>query len=199
MKKTYFISTLLILAIAFSCSSDKSESKKSETPRVSNEAEQVVFNFYKWYLKDIYLSETSDSPDLKITEDSIHQIDNTKFLKFLNESGYFSKEYYDSKIAKYNACDEVLKQKGKELDFPQDAGKNGECDFLGYQIWTGGQGEVLNTVDIVSSTVNKDSAIVIAVIGDSIGNYLYSYPTITLLNENGKWKIRDVEVSYKAP
>jgi hypothetical protein len=168
-----------------------------------NEPEKVVLSFYKWYLKDVYLKNIIEAPVVKLTKDGIYQIDTTDYIKFLNQSDYFSIQFYKSEIAMFIACNKKLrdinpKQKEDAPCFPANLVKGHECDFLCYMAWTGGQGESLNTVGIVKSEVTADSAKVITVLGDSISGP-YSYPIVSLMNEHNKWKISRIEVSYEKP
>ena len=160
---------------------------------------KVVLNFYKWYLKSIYLKKSVEGPEVILTKDSIYEIDATKHINFLKESGYFSPKFYENEIQLYNRCGEQLKKVNvKQVEesggLAADFVESEDCSFLSWMVWTGGQGEELSTVEIKSSNSKADIATVIAVIGDETG-FKYSNPTVTLVKENGEWKISKILIS----
>jgi hypothetical protein len=171
-------------------------------PIILNEPEKVVSNFYNWYLKDIYLKKDVESPDI-ILKNNIYQIDPSNHIKFLKDSGYFSDLLYKNELPMYEKCDKKLKEVKvedvkREGDFPPDHVDGNDCSFLSYFIWTGGQGETFDDkIKILNSTIDTNKAEVLVVI-KSYGKD-YSYPQVTLLKENGKWKISDISVSFDKP
>jgi len=133
-----------------------------------------------------------------LNSNGIYQLDTNEHLKFLNESLYFSDAFYESEIPVFEKCNDDLKtvtiqEVNDSGTFPEEFAD--ACDFVFYHQWVGGQGEELNTVDIVKSTVNGDLAVVTTVIGNrEFGPY--SYPIVTLVKESNGWKISDIEISF---
>lgn len=186
----------IILTVALSLTIFKSSSND-----ILNTPEKVVLKFYQWYLKDIYLKKYDDQPKVILTKDSIYKLDLSKSINFLKQCGYFSDKFYNNEKAMFSSCDEQLKKVNprqvEETGVPPSMFVEGNaCDFLNYMVWTGGQGEALTAVEIKSSKILADSAIVIAIIEDAKG-YKYSYPQVTLLKENEEWKISRIVISYK--
>jgi hypothetical protein len=202
------LNIVLTVGLSLTIITSFGDNRQTKTNSVSNNdtlnaPEKAVLKFYQWYLKDIYLKKGEEHPGVILTKDSIYKLVRTNHIDFLKNSGYFSDKFYDNEIPMFENCDEQLKKvKPKQVEesgsSPADIfeGKINVCDFMFYQVWTGGQGEDLSTVQIKNSKVTTDSATVIAVIGDSSG-YKYSYPRVTVLKENGAWKISRIVISFK--
>jgi hypothetical protein len=183
----------LFIFSAFIFSGVKTQSK-------FNAPEKAVLKFYRWYLKDIYLKKSVESPEVKLTRDSVYQIDATNHIEFIKRSGYFSSKFYPNEIPMFSACNkQLIKVNPKEViesgGFPSAFVNGNDCSFLEYKVWTGGQGERLNTVDVVGSIIFGDSAEVNAVVGDSLSGP-YSYPRVSLFKEHNKWLISRIIISY---
>lgn len=194
-KIIYLVFALLVIgAAAFLIFFEKDKSK------VLNEPEKVTLDFYRYYLKDIYNTNDSvESPSAKLNSNGIYQLDTSEHVKFLNESVYFSSTFYENEIPVFEKCNEDLKT--VTVEEVTDAGTFPEefadaCDFVFYHQWVGGQGEELNTVDIVKSEVAQEFAKVTVVVGNRESGP-YSYPIVTLKKEIGGWKISDIELSFE--
>ena len=207
MKKLIFV---IFIPLIFSCNTDNKEFNTTDTnttaannqnwrPQIKktlNEAEKVTLTFYETYLKNFYEGDGHETPVVGITTDSTYYLDTLDHIKFLDKLGCFSSEYYKNRTEVYNACRAELKKLNPgELDGPPD----GDCAFMTFMIWTGGQGETLNTADILKSSITDSTAKVVVAIGDSIGKYIYSYPTVELIREDNKWKISGIDLSYDRP
>ena len=193
-KRNYIIFTVIVIGMAlFFVFHDNFKSK------VLNEPEKVTLDFYQYYLRDIYKKYYSiESPSAKLNSDGIYQLDPTEHIKFLNESGYFSPKFYENEIPLFEKCNDDLKavsvqEVNESGTFPEEFAST--CDFVFYHQWVGGQGEELNTVDIINSEIIGNTASVTAVVG-SRESGPYSYPVVTLLSENGEWRISDIEISF---
>lgn len=193
-KKNYIIFIVLVIGmVLFFVFHDNFKSK------VLSEPEKVTLDFYQYYLRDIYKKYDSvESPSAKLNSYGIYQLDPTEHIKFLNESGYFSPKFYENETPLFEKCDDDLKlvsvQEVNEAGtFPEEFAS--ACDFVFYHQWVGGQGEELNTVDIVKSEMAGDMASVMVVIGNRESGP-YSYPIVTLKKESDGWKIIDIEISF---
>ena len=175
-----------------------------------NEPEKVAYDFYQYYLTNIYgKNEKFEFPDDKLNNDGIYQLDLTEHIKLLNESGFFSPQFYENEKPEFNLCNEGLKTVSvKEVNdalfgqFPEHFVKNGGCGFMRGYRWVGGMGETLDIVNVVKSEISGDMAKVTVVIGqkeDDRYSYNYSYPVVTLLKEDGQWKISDIKLSFDKP
>jgi len=201
------LSFLLCNLVLLSCA-DKIKTSNSEISVVNDtitfaakyvDPESVVQNFYKWYLSSIYLKKSVEAPEVILTKDSVYELDASKHLEFLSECGYFSSKFYENEIQLFKKCDEQLKKVdvkqveesgGLALDFVG----NEDCSFMNWKAWTGGQGEILNTVKIASSYINDKLANVVVAIGDSTG-FVYSTPNVTLIKEDREWKISKIVIT----
>jgi hypothetical protein len=173
----------------------------------SNDPEKVAIDFYQYYLTNVYGKNNQiAAPTVRLTG-GIYQIDPTQYLKFLNESGFFSSTFYQNELPKFDTCNKALKtitvkQVTDSGGFPTDFVPGDACGFMSFNQWVGGQGEKLDTANVLNSKINSDMAQVTLVIGqklDETYSYNYSYPTITLVRENGKWKIGGITVAFKKP
>jgi hypothetical protein len=186
--------------MAFCTSGQKSPSTKVERINKSEKTpEEVVLQFYNWYLKEIYLKSTLERPDVKLTKESIYQIVPKVQFDKLKKTGFFSDEFYKNELIIYNACNvQLRKVKIKDVDkcgcSPSEFVKNDDCDFLSYYPWTGGQGENLNKVTISKVTTSGDLSNVTAEISEA--NTPYSHPIVTLLKEDRIWKISKIELLF---
>jgi len=167
------------------------------------EPQVVALNFYKWYLKNIYLKKYVESPDIVLTKDSVYVLDATKHKDFLNKSGYFSPKFYDNEIAVLKNCENQLKLvKWKEVEEsgvvnPADFVKGNECNFTFYKVWTNGQGEAINKAEIDRYITKENTALVVLKLSDSLQGGFFSKPYISMVKENGKWKISKINASFE--
>jgi hypothetical protein len=169
---------------------------------------EVVSRFYQWYLRDIYLQEPSldaEGPRARPNKNGHYYLDTSKHRAFLRKSGYFSPRFYANEQLLIENCNHQLRQVSvKQVE--KSGGSAGDlvdgsaCDFLRWMVWTGGQGESLNTVNIKKTTLRADSAVVVAALGDSASGaaYEYSQPRVTLFKEKGEWKISRITISFPA-
>lgn len=207
MKKLTF---LFLISLMFSCNTNTKESNTTETsstevnnidwrphPKATlNDAEKLVLDFYVNYLATYYIKGGHEQPRIGFAKDGTYYLDTIDHIDFLKKLGCFSSKYYDNQLSMYNACrKELIKLKPGQADGPPD----GDCSFMSWMIWTGGQGEELNTADIINSTIADSTAQVIVAIGDSIDKYIYSYPRVELIKENGEWKISNITNSFDKP
>lgn len=98
---------LLLTLFLLSCKDDNKRAienkqavteKDTITSKLNIETpESVAFNFYKWYLKDIYLKKNVESPEVKLNKDSIYVLDTQKHKKFIEENSFFSKSFMTTK------------------------------------------------------------------------------------------------------
>ena len=77
---------------------------------------------------------------------------------------------------------------------PADFLDGNECDFTKYMVWTNGQGEIINKVDYDNCTIKGKYAFVTLKLSDSLAQNFYSKPKITLIKENGDWKILKINI-----
>jgi len=169
---------------------------------------EVVSRFYHWYLKEVYLHEPSveaEGPRLTLAKDGHYQLDPTRHQDFLQKAGYFSPRFYANEAPVFRRCTQQLrqvsaKQAAEAGGFAGDFVKGPACDFLRWMVWTGGQGESVNTVKIKKTTLLADSAVVVVALGDSASGaaYEYSYPSVTLVQEKGEWKISRITIAFPA-
>ena len=212
MKKEQLLIFAGLLFLLISCTNKSSTDQKTKSSTIDkdkfanayslrlNSPESVALSFYNWYLKDIYLKKSVESPELFLNEDSVYVLDPRAHIKFLNESGYFSTKFYENEVKMFDSCnDKLSKINPHEVEdngyFPPELAGDDNCRFLECMIWTLGQGETLNTAKVKSSTIDKDSANVIITIGDTLaGDFSYSH--VTLLKEKDKWKISRIRVDF---
>ena len=203
---------LLLTLFLLSCKDDTNENleyTKAKTVKdatnhklnLNNETpELVAFNFYKWYLKDIYLKKYVESPEIKLNKDSVYVLDTKKHKKFIEENSFFSKSFYDNEELTFRNCEKKLvKVSWKEVEKsgainPADFLDGNECDFTKYMVWTNGQGEIINKVDYGNCTMRGKYAYVTLKLSDSLAQNFYSKPKITLIKENGDWKILKINI-----
>ncbi len=162
---------------------------------------EQVLKFYTWYLHEFYLKKPVEAPEIVLSPDSSsYHLDPAEHLAFLKSSGYFSDKFYERELPACNACEaklrsidarSILRAGGSPID-PVDGRA---CAFLGWMPWTGGQGETLNTVNLVGADQIADSATVTIMLSDSAAEP-YSYPRVTLLKEKNAWKICRIVISY---
>lgn len=212
MKLKFLIYSLSIFNI-ISCNKDKEIQQNKNiktTPKTSinsikteDEPQAVALNFYKWYLKDIYLKKYVESPEITLTKDSIYVLDATKHKEFLQTSGYFSPKFYDNEITVFKNCENKLKfVKWKEVEEsgainPADYVEGNECNFTFYQVWTNGQGETINKAEIDKYSTKGDTSLVVIKLSDSLQGGVYSKPYVSMVKENGKWKISKIKISFE--
>lgn len=199
IKKSLFV--LLLITV---CGTSKSQVNtiRYNKPKTGESPGEIVSRFYNWYLKKVYLHDNDDglwNPDIKLTKDSIYKIMPQVQFNKLKKTGFFSDKFYKNKIVIYNKCDVQLRiAKPKDVNkcgcSPAEFAKNNDCDCLSYYTWVGGQGENLNAAKIEKiNTVGNISKVTVGIYADK---YLYSHPEVTLLKENGKWKIANIEVHF---
>jgi hypothetical protein len=167
---------------------------------------EVVSRFYEWYLREVYLKEPgveAEGPRAVLAKNGHYQLDLTKHQAFLRNAGYFSSRFYPNERRVFERCNQQLwqvsaKQVVESEGFVGDLVDGPACDFLRWMVWTGGQGESINTVTIKKTTLRADSAIVVAALGDSASEaaYEYSYPRVILVKEKGAWKISRITISF---
>jgi len=168
----------------------------------------VVRRFYRWYLTDIYLKEPAseaEGPRAVPGKNGYYYLDTTKHRAFLRKTGYFSPRFYANEQLLFTNCTQHLrrvsvKQVEESGGFAGDFVDGPACDFLQWMVWTGGQGEALNTIKIKKTTLLADSAVVVAALGDSASGaaYEYSTPRVTLVKEEGEWEISRITISYES-
>jgi hypothetical protein len=168
-----------------------------------NEPQIVALQFYKWYLKDIYLKKDVESPEIVLTKDSVFVLDATKHKNFLKTSGYFSQKFYENEIGIFIDCENKLKfikwaevEKSGAVN-PADFVEGNECDFTSYKVWTNGQGEPFSRVEIQKYTTKNDISLVVLNLSDSLQGGFYSKPYVSMIKENGKWKISKIRVGFE--
>ena len=214
MKRSLLLYYFLVCFSIVSCKKEDSKTaqnnaiateKKSENNKKTedkNEPQTVALAFYKWYLKDIYLKKFIESPDVVLSKDSIYVLDATEHKKFLKTSGYFSPKFYENEIATFKDCQDKLRQvswKAVEESGavnPAEYVEGNECDFTHYMIWTNRQGETLNKAQIEKCSVKANTALAVLKLSDSLGGGFYSRPHVSMVKENGKWKISKIEVVF---
>lgn len=171
-----------------------------------NEPEEVVLSFYKKYLSGVYLKDIFvDGVYPKLNPQGIYELDREAYIKFLDDSRYFSQQFYENQKPIFDKCDKMLAQlstyeTGSVESFEELTLPDGSCSFVFSNSWVGGQGENLDAVDILESSVDEinNMAVVKVAIGFKYENgYVpYSYPKVTLLKESDGWKISNVKVNF---
>lgn len=218
MKKSvrFLACVAIVFTILISCVNKNSDKKNTDTviktekvflPKkkkdVINEPQEVAFQFYKWYLKDIYLKKTVETPDIILSKDSTYVLDATNHKNFLKSSNYFSEKFYDNEIGIFKDCANKLKLVNwKEVEKtgtvnPAEFVSGNDCDFTHYMIWTNGQGETINKVKLEKFEINGKFATVHLKLLDSLRGGFYSKPKVTMINEKGNWKILKIEVGFE--
>lgn len=214
MKQRFIIYALSFIAL-ISCKKENSKTDLNPPPVKSekklernhqtenkNEPQEVAARFYKWYLKDIYLKKFVESPDIVLSKDSIYVLDATEHKKFLTTSGYFSPKFYENEIVTFRDCENKLKSVNWKLVEesgavnPAEYVEGNECSFTHYMIWTNGQGETLNKVQIEKYSKKGDTALVILKLSNSREGDFYSRPYVSMIKEKGHWKILKIEVNF---
>ena len=164
-----------------------------------NDSEKAVFSFYSFYLDSVYLKDSiEDGVYPELTNEGFYQLDRKGYLKFLDESGYFSSQFYENEKSKFDKCDDVLKsistdeaESFAELQLPDNS-----CSFVFSNSWIGGQGENLDTVEVLNSSVDEVNGISVvnAVIGFKYddGYIAYSFPKVILLRKTDGSKISKI-------
>jgi hypothetical protein len=201
---------LLLTLFLLSCKDDNKRAienkqavteKDTITSKLNIETpESVAFNFYKWYLKDIYLKKNVESPEVKLNKDSIYVLDTKKHKKFIEENSFFSKSFYDNEELTFRNCEkELIKVQWKEVEKsgavnPADFIDGNECGFLNYMVWTNGQGEIINKVEYDNCIIKGKYAYVTLKLSDSLQQNFYSKPKVTMIKENGNWKILKINI-----
>jgi hypothetical protein len=166
--------------------------------------QDVVLQFYNWYLKNVYLKSPLnkpniiDHPEVKNINGSYQITSKNQFDK-LRKTGFFSEGFFKSELVVFNACNVQLKKvKVKDVEecgcSPTTFVKTSDCDFLEGYTWVGGQGEDLKTVKIFKVVTIGDKSKVTATIGD--GTVEFSHPVVSLIKENNDWKIIKIDLKY---
>lgn len=215
MKYYFRFCLLTILITIVSCKKDKIEQlnkiekhielENNKKPIDINSPQNIAVNFYKWYLKDIYLKKFVESPNVVLSKDSIYVLDATEHKKFLETSGYFSSKFYENEIGGFKDCENKLRLvKWKDVEEsgavnPAEYVEGNECVFTHYMIWTNGQGEPVNKVVIDKYSTKGNTSLVVLNLSDSLGERIYSKPNVSMIKENGKWKISKIEVGAVDP
>lgn len=201
---------LISVFSVFSCQENKKGRSKAKTddPKIiisakaGEKPETVALNFYKWYLKDIYLKRYVESPEIVLNDKKIYVIDSKKHKKFLDRSGYFSPTFYKNELIVYKNCENKLRfvnwQEIEESGAvnPAENVEGNDCNFTSYMIWTNGQGEVLNKAKLLQSRINGEKALVKLQLSDTISKSDFSQPLVSMVKEKGRWKIAKIEVTF---
>ena len=202
MKKTYIYITILVcLVLLIAVSVNVGFFKKYSEP------EKVTSSFYNWYLGSVYLKnkpKTSppDAPVEALSSNGVYYIDSTKNFSFLRNTGYFSEKYFTQEARKYDQCSKDLakvdvKKVTESGGFASDFVDSGSCLFLSGFPWVGGMGEAINSSSIINSKIDGSNATV--VVGLKIQDKIYSYATVNLSLESGKWLINNILISFSKP
>jgi len=207
---------IYILAVISTISCNNGESKENTTivnidnvkpihkkGIVVNEDEPqiVALKFYEWYLKDIYLKKFVESPDIVLTKDSIYVLDATNHKKFIETCGYVSEKFYENELAIFKDCEDKLRLvKWKDVEEsgavnPAEYVTGNECEFTHYMIWTNGQGESINKAEIEKFTTKADKSLVVLKLSDSLYGG-FSKSRVSMVKENGKWKISKIDATF---
>jgi hypothetical protein len=178
--------------------------KQSINDTKGKSPQEVVLQFYNWYLQKVYLKSPLnkpniiDHPEVKNINASYQIISKNQFEK-LRKTGFFSEGFFKSELVVFNACNVQLKKvKVKDVEecgcSPTTFVKTSDCDFLEGYTWVGGQGEDLKTVKISKVVTTGDKSKVTATISD--GTVDYSHPIVNLIKENNEWKIAKIDLRY---
>jgi hypothetical protein len=195
-----------IVIIAISILALSSSTQRSLNPTTEGKPpEEVALQFYNWYLKyyneyakNSHFKTELSSPDIKLVNSAYQIISKDQFDQ-LKKIGFFSNEFFKNQTIIYNACNVQLRKVSiKKVEqcgcSPTEFVEGNDCDFMTYYIWVGGQGENLNRAKIIK--VNTHGNLSKVTIGISADNYAYSRPEVTLLKEDGNWKISKIELHY---
>jgi hypothetical protein len=189
------IVTILITILTLSSASLSSLNLNAE----EKPPQEVALQFYNWYLKNIYYSKSDlSNPDIKLVKSTYQIISKDQFDK-LKKTRFFSNEFYENQTIIYNACNLQLRKVSRRkvekcACSPTEFVKGNECDFMAYYPWVGGQGETINTAKVIK--VNTHENLSKVTIGLSADKYAFSRPEVTLLKEDGNWKISKIELHY---
>ena len=182
----FLTSTLSLLCVSFN--------------PIGKPPKEVALQFYNWYLKNIYSSPSDklSNPDIKLINSTYQIISEAQFER-LRKTNFFSNEYYKNQTVIYNACNVQLSKVGiKQVEkcgcSPTTFVESNECDFIGYYTWIGGQGETINTAKVIKvETIGNLSKVTIRL---SYYQTAYSLSEVTLLKEDGNWKISRIKVHF---
>ncbi len=172
-----------------------------------NDAEKFAYYFYENYLENIYLKKPDQTHiGFSLGSKGYYELDSQTYDKFLLESDFFTKSFIEEEHKKIDFCNNSLKSvKVEEVKVsgahPADFVDNGSCGFLFYFTWVGGQGESLNHVSVLKSTIKENNATVWMALGYKESNrkdsYDFSYPIVYLVKESNSWKIDKIELSER--
>jgi hypothetical protein len=103
---------------------------------------EVVSQFYRWYLKAVYLHEPSveaEGPSPTLAKNGYYQLDPTRHQHFLQQAGYFSSRFYANEAQVFQRCNQQLQQvSAKQVaasgSFVGDLVKGPACDFLRWMV-----------------------------------------------------------------
>jgi len=204
--RTLFL--IFILCLNFSCKKEKRVPNQS--PVIENivekseqklrkvlskeKSKKVVEDFYSWYLLDVKTGSKYPQVNYLKIDNETYIYDKSSYIRTLKETPYFSEEYINNISDQFDECNKLIKQVVFKHE-PEGGGAGiPECNFLWYDLWIGGQGESMDRFQIWNTEIKKDQILITVNLFVEKFNPLSS--KITVVNENGKYKISNIELVY---
>jgi hypothetical protein len=217
--KQIFTSLIIGFCLLTNCQSDNIKKEKvTETNNVTeteikrekrnindlSDCERNVYDFYMWYLGNIYLKELpeiADGPNTVIVNGQ-YAIDN-KYTNFLKQaSQYLSHSFVNREFERIRVCDSLLKtlEVDKEPVFYKWTEFSNEIQEKYFEsfnsiYWVKGQGEQIDSVEIVSSSLQADTGNVIVKMLAKPSDFIQFVLKVNVIKENKDWKID--KISFK--
>ncbi|EKY06826.1 hypothetical protein HMPREF9075_02236 [Capnocytophaga sp. oral taxon 332 str. F0381] len=164
----------------------------------NQEVRNVVYNFYNWYVNDIYLKnkEYLYSPSFKKLSKGKYGLDIEKYAKHINSITFFSTKYKKFLIDRTVKCNSILLEKKWDfnpLEEYYDFEDCQECDFIVKEYWFGSQEEKNGNFSIKNEYKTEGEAFLYYV-QDYIDNEVFSTYEIKVVKENNLYKIDFISV-----
>jgi len=204
--RTLFL--IVILCLTFSCKKEKqvpnqgsvienivteSEQDIKKLPS-KEESEKVVEDFYSWYIHDVKMDPKYQQNNYLKIDNETYIYDKDVYIKTLKEIPYFSEEYINNISDQFDECNNLIKKVVFKNE-PEGGGAGiPECNFLWYDLWIGGQGESMDGFQIWDTKIKKDQILI--TVNLFIGKHNPLSSQVTVVEENGEYKISKIELIY---
>jgi len=208
MKYTQFI-VYITLLFFISC---KEQSKK-QTSVIQNKilkvtdnntnsdslSRKVVYDFYKWYINDVYLKRIRDydRAPYKKNDKNKYGLDIEMYKKSLKKVSFFSESFKEILIEENRLCSEAMINSDLgdfdpkyDADFYLENGRN-ICDYLWQPKWFGNQEDENNKFTILDNFSKENNTYKYLVQTFMYGDPFTKYEVI-VVKENGLFKINSI-------
>jgi len=179
-------------------SSKKVEKKESLTINELSEPERTVYDFYIWYLGEIYNKKNKEVQSVpSIIIENNKYLTNNNYINFLNlASHYLSSSFLDREFERMRVCDSLLNTlvvddehpMYKYYEFSNEIVNKYFYNFSHFY-WVKGQGEQIDSVEIVSSSIDSITGNVFVNMITKPDNFIQFKLNINVTKENDIWKI----------